>query len=445
MSTPVVRKRGHAIIAGASFGGLVAARAVSESFARVTIIDRDDLSPAPAPRPGVPQGRMTHGLTARGTMALEQLLPGLLGELAATGARIGDAQSDVHWYVDGRLVKPVPSELTAVCASRPLLELALRSRVAARPGVRFISRHDVIGLDMTPDSSSVTGIRLRSRDAARTLSTMPADLVVDATGRGTSSASWLDELGYRPPAVETVPAGIGYACRVYRHEPRHLGGRMGIVVGAHPGHPEGGVALAQEGGRLILSIFCRQNALPPTDPEGMASQADALPTPEFARIIRTATPLSETATMRFPASARRRYEELADIPAGFLAVGDALCAFNPVYGQGMSVAAAQAQALLSLLREGQDSIAARFFRAAAEVVDGPWSMVLGNDLRFPDAGGVRTPEADQAIAYMNALKAGAAEDAVLAAALLRVMNGVDAPSRLRDPALRERVSAGLRK
>jgi 2-polyprenyl-6-methoxyphenol hydroxylase-like FAD-dependent oxidoreductase len=172
----------------------------------------------------------------------------------------------------------------------------------------------------------------------------------------------------------------------------------------------------------------------------MAAYADALPTPDFAEIIRTATPLSEPATMRFPASIRRRYENLSELPEGFLVVADALCAFNPVYGQGMTVAALEAQALLRLLREGREDITRRFFRAAAEIVDSPWNIMLGNDLRFPHAEGPLTPQIGQSAQYMDAFRAAAADDAVLATALLRVLHLMDPPARLQDPALRERVA-----
>lgn len=443
MNAGTARKHGHAVIVGASIGGLAAARAVSDSFARVTIIDRDELPAVPAARRGVPQSRMVHGLTARGKIALDELFPGLVEELAATGVPIGDGQSDVHWYIDGRLIKPVASGLPLVCASRPMLEFAVRSRVAALPGVRIIARHDVTGLLTTPDRSSVTGVRLRSRNAAGTVSSMPADLVVDATGQGTSSTAWLGELGYAPPEQETVPVGICYSSRLYRRDPRHLGGRVGTVSAAYPGHPAGGLVIAQEGERFILALNGRNNVMPPTDPEGMAAYADTLPTPDLAEIIRTAKPLGEPATIRFRASVRRRYEHLGDFLGGFLAIGDALCSFNPVYGQGMSVAAAEAQSLLGLLRDGRENIGLRFFRAAAEVIDGPWTLLLGADLRFPDADGPRTPELEGATEYLDAFRAAAAEDEVLARALVRVLNLVAPPSELRDPALRERVARTL--
>jgi hypothetical protein len=324
-------RNGHAIIIGASIGGLMAAAAVSGSFERITIIDRDELPATPAPRRGVPQSRLTHGLTARGEMALGELFPGLVGELAAIGVPIRDGQSDVSWYIDGRRLKRAVSGLPVVCASRPLLEFALRSRVAVLPGVTIIGRHDVTGLLATSDCSAVTGVQLRSRDGAGPPSSIAADLVVDATGLGTGSASWLKELGYVPPEEETVRVGICYSCWLFRDDgdARYLDAGVITVVAAYPDSPLGGLALAQEGGRFILALNSRGNVMPPTGLAEMAIYADTLPTRDLAEIIRTATPLGEPATMRFPASVRRRYERLDHFLGGFLAIGDALCCLNP--------------------------------------------------------------------------------------------------------------------
>jgi 2-polyprenyl-6-methoxyphenol hydroxylase-like FAD-dependent oxidoreductase len=438
-------RNGHAIIIGASIAGLAAAAAVSGSYERITIIDRDELPATPAPRRGVPQSRLTHGLTARGELALSKLFPGLLEDLAAVGVPIGDGQSDVSWYVDGRLLKRAVSGLPVVCASRPLLEFALRSRVAVLPGVRIIGRHDVTGLVTTLDRSAVAGVQVRARDGGGLPWTMAADLVVDASGLGTGSASWLTELGYTPPAKETVRAGISYSCRIFQgdSDARYLDGGLITVVAGYPGRPLGGLAIAQEDGRFIVALNGRRNVVPPTGLEEMATYADTLPTPDLAEIIRTATPVGEPATMRFSASVRRRYERLDRFLGGFLAIGDALCCLNPVYGQGMSAAAAEAQVLRALLRDGREDIARRFFQTTAEFVDIAWTTVLGNDLRWLGAEASRAPELERAGEYMDAFRAAAADDPVLSSALVRVLNMVDPPSSLRAPDLQERVADAL--
>lgn len=438
MSTATAGKRGHAVIVGASIAGLVTARALAESFESVTLIDRDQLPPMPATRRGTPQSRMVHGLLARGAEALEQLFPGLHGELAAARVPTGDLQTDVQWHVDGRLLRPAPSGLVVVGVSRPLLESVIRSRVAALPGVWIIDRHDVIGLLASADRARVTGVRIQARYGNRAQTFLGADLVVDATGRGTPSAGWLTELGYQHAEKEEIRVNISYTVQIFRREAHHLGGRLATVCGAYPGQPKAGLVLAQEGERLILGLT-GWGIVPPTGREERAEWASALPSPDLEEVIRTAAPLSEPATMRFPGSVRRRYERLSEFPDGYLVVGDALCSFNPFYGQGMTVAALEALALVDLLRHGREDVGVRFFRDAAKILESPWGLILGNDLRFPHVEGARTPEVEQAAAYMDAYRAAAAEDAVLATALLRVANMIDTPDRLRAPDLRERV------
>jgi 2-polyprenyl-6-methoxyphenol hydroxylase-like FAD-dependent oxidoreductase len=432
-------KRGHAIIAGASIGGLVIARALSESFEKITLIDRDELPPAPATRRGTPQSRMVHGLLAGGAAALEELFPGLEAELVTAGVPTGDIQSDMHWYLDGRLLKPARSGLIGLAVSRPLLEFAVRSRVSALPGVTVVDRHDVTGLLTTADRTRITGVRIQDRDRPWAQSSMDADLVVDATGRGTRSPGWLRELGYPQADSEEVRVNLNYMTQLFRRESQYLDGRVGTASAAYPGMPRGGFVLAQEGDRFILGLSGWNGDKPPTDRDGMAEFADTLLSPDFAEIIRKATPLGDPVTMRYPASVRRRYEGLGEFPGGYLVVADALCSFNPFYGQGMTVAALEALALSRLLRQGREDIGARFFREAADLLDNPWSLILGSDLRFPDAEGPRTPQIEQSITYMNAYRAAAADDAVLGTALLRVTNMLDTPDRLAAPDMRERV------
>jgi 2-polyprenyl-6-methoxyphenol hydroxylase-like FAD-dependent oxidoreductase len=446
MSAAAASKRGHAVIVGASIGGLVIARVLAESFQKITLIDRDQLPSVPATRRGTPQSRMVHGLLAKGAEALEELFPGLGEELAAAGVPTGDLQSDVHWYMDGRQLKPARSGLITVCVSRPLLEAVIRSRVAALAGVTIIGRHDVIELLASADRARVTGVRLQDRDGNRARSSLDADLVVDAAGRGTPSPGWLAELGYERPDTEEIRINLNYSTQLFRREAHHLGGRVATACGAYPGHPKAGIVLAQEGERLRLGII-GWGLVPPTDREEMARYASTLASPDFEEIIRTAVPLSEPATMRFPGSIRRRYERLTEFPDGYLVVADAVCSFNPFYGQGMTVAALEALVLMDLLRHGREDIGVRFFQDAARVLETPWSLLLGNDLRFPHVEGERTPEQEQAAAYMDAYRAAAAEDAVLGTALLRVANLLDPPTRLREPDLRERVlnlTAGVR-
>jgi 2-polyprenyl-6-methoxyphenol hydroxylase-like FAD-dependent oxidoreductase len=444
MGSPASGRRGHAVVIGASMGGLVVARALADSFERVTLVDRDTLPDHPETRRGVPQGRQVHGLLARGREALEELFPGLSQELIAAGVPECDLQSQIHWYLDGHLLKPESSGLMGLAVSRALLEFTIRARVARLPEVRFIERHDVAGLTASPDRSRITGVRIRDRDdSAAAEAVLDADLVVDAAGRSPHSPAWLAELGYEPAPEEEAHIRLVYLSRLYRREPHHLGGRGGTAIAPYPGQLHGGFVLAQEGDRLILSISGRAGEEPPTDDEGMAEYAGTLVTQDFAEVIRTAKPLSEPVVTRYPGSIRRHYEQVTDLPQDYLVAADALCSFNPFYGQGMTVAALEGLTLTRLLGEGREDLPRRFFEATAKLLDTPWNMTLSGDMRLPDYEGPRSAALEQSAAYMQQYWAAAANDAVLATALLRVTNMLDDPARLTDPELQARVLRAL--
>ena len=432
---------GSAVVIGASVGGLLAARVLSDSYARVVVLDRDVLPDSATARRGVPQGRQLHVLLSRGKEALDELFPGLSADLNARGAPLVDLHDDVHWYNDGQRMRRAPSPLVAVGMSRPLLEDSLRARVAALPGVEIRSRVEVLGLTATADGSRITGVRLLPA-GADSEQTLAADLVVDASGRGSRTPVWLAELGYPRPAEEQVRVGVTYVTRIYRREPHHLDGLSGALTNAVPGSPRAGIVAAQEDGCYAVALSGMLGEEPPTDDAGMAAFADSLAAPQIGEVVRTAEPQGPPATMRFPVSTRRRYERLRRFPAGYLVMADALCSFNPIYGQGMTVAALEALLLRRLLATGADDLARRFFAGAAKVIDGPWSIAVGTDLRFPEVVGPRSPKVRFVNAYVHRLHVAAVADPVLGAAFLRVLNLVDPPTRLLAPPIVLRVLRG---
>jgi hypothetical protein len=393
----------RAVVVGASLAGLFAARALQESFDEVIVVDRDVPPAGPEPRRGVPQGRHPHGLLTRGLQAMDELFEGLGAELVAAGAIAGDIQQDLHWYLDGRLTAPARSGLVALAVSRPLLEHTVRRRVEALSGVRIVAGGEVV------------------------------DLVVDAGGRASRSPVWLPTLGYRAPAEEGVDVRVTYVSRHYRRNGDELDGRIGTACAAYPGFPYGGFVLAQDGDRFIGSLSGWLGEVPPTDDYGMALWAERLASTDLAAIIGGAEPIGDPVLMRYPRSLRRRYERLDDFPGGYLVIGDAICSFNPFYGQGMTVVALEAVLLRRLLAAGgPDQLAARFFAGAAELVDAPWSIANGNDLRLTGTPG----NVDD---YLLRLRGRLPDDPLLATAFLRVTNLVDPPSRLLEPDIRERV------
>ena len=435
----------RAVVLGGSMAGLLAARVLADAYAEVVVVERDELPDAAAHRRGVPQSRHIHGLLARGQHALEQLFDGLTAELVGRGAPAGDMQEGIRAYLGGHRLRPGPSGLLALQASRPLLEAGLRARVRTLPCVEFMDRCDVAGLTAS-DDGRVTGARVIARLDGSAEQTLTADLVVDATGRGSRTPAWLEMLGYPRPPVERVRIGLGYASRTYRLVPGLLDGDLGILTAATPDHPRGGALAAMENDRFLVTLFGILGDHPPTDPGGFTDFAATLQFPDIHQALRDAEPLDEPVPFRHPASVRHRYERLSRFPESLLVMGDAMCTFNPIYGQGMSVVALQALALRAHLQQHTRPQPVRFFRQIGRIVDVPWSMATGGDLAFPKVAGQRTMQMRVLNGYLAKLFAGAAHDPRLGRAFLRVAGLVDPPQALLAPGVAARVlRAGLRR
>jgi 2-polyprenyl-6-methoxyphenol hydroxylase-like FAD-dependent oxidoreductase len=429
----------HAVVLGASMAGLLAARVLTDSYGQVTVIDRDELPETPMHRRGVPHGRHLHALAARGQQALEELFPELTAALVADEVPIGDLLANGRLYFSGHRLRQAPTGLVLVCASRPFLEGRVRARVRAVPNVAFLDRCDVVGLATTPDGRRVTGPRVLRRADGSADEVLAADLVVDATGRGSRTPIWLDALGYPRPEREQVGIGLGYATRTYRLPPDALGGDLAVLNAATPQHPRLGALLMLEGDRWMLTLGGILGDHPPTDPDGFLAFARSLRFPDIYEAVRDAEPLDEPVAFRFPASVRHRYERLGRFPDGLLVLGDAVASFNPIYGQGMSVAALEALTLRRHIEQGIEPQPRRWFRDLARVVDVPWDMSAGGDLAFPGVQGRRTLKVRLVNAYLARLHAAAAHDADLASAFVRVVGLVAPPQSLLHPGIAVRV------
>lgn len=431
----------HAIVIGASMGGLLAARALSDFYTTVTVLERDAFPEADTPRKGVPQGRHAHGLLACGSAILEGLFPGYNAEVVAqSGGLIGDVANDVVWIGHNARLANGKSDLIGLLASRPVLEGHVRRRLLGLPNVVAIENCAVRGLVADPEGKHVTGVR--TCVGCMPEETINADLVVDATGRGSSSAAWLQELGYQPPANEKVHVGICSMTRTYRRRPGDLGGKLGIVaVGSAPNW-RNGVMLAQENDTWIVSAsgFLGDDA--PDNDQGFLAYLATLPTLEIHDVVARDEPQSGFTRYRYVDNHRRRYEELKRFPGNYLAFGDALCSFNPIYGHGITVAAQEAEMLQQCLRVGTKGLAQRFFKSAATIVDIPWHIAVGSDLRNPHVEGTRSPMLRLMNWYIDKLHVAAAEDSALATAFLAVVNLMMPPSSLLRPVIATRVWRG---
>jgi 2-polyprenyl-6-methoxyphenol hydroxylase-like FAD-dependent oxidoreductase len=424
--------------------GLLTARVLSEFYAEVTVVERDRLPDSPIQRKGIPQGRHLHSFLSRGCQLLDQFFPGILGELVDSGAHVMDdgdlsrIYTRMGAYQMNRSEKFAdPAALVFYLASRPLVEFHVRQRVAALRNVKFLDRHDISEPTVvTPDR--ITGVLLVNRDTGER-SAMDTDLVVDAMGRGARTPAFLQSLGYDRPAEERSASNWAYSSQLLRIPDGAMAVKM-MLIESQNGLPRAGL-LAYEEDTWILTVGRRvAEGDPPTDLAGLFGLAERCIPRSILNGLRSAQPIGDVAIFRNTGGLWRRYDRMQDFPAGLLVIGDALCSLNPIYGQGMTMAALEALALQAYLRAGREE-PQRFFRAAARHIGPIWAMNQSRD-RVPSPLDRRHSVRSRLVNWTmkEALKT-AENDIVLTERFFRVTNLVDPPSRLQDPALLARVIA----
>ena len=429
MSSP----HSSAIVIGASMSGLLAARALSGHFERVTVVERDVLPQRWDVRKGVPQAAHAHGLLASGYRVMDEYFPGLMTELEALGAPAGDVVGDFLWFQYGHWKLRHESGLRGITVSRPCLEGVVRQRVKALPNVTFVEAADGLRPTLDGITGRVTGLLVKEREFGAEKK-LDADLVVDATGRGSQSAKWLEEWGFGRPEELSVKVDVGYATRTFERRPGDFFQSMGgIISGTPPESKRYAAVLGAEGNRWVVTLVGTVRDYPPTDDAGWTAFAATLPIPAVHELVTSARPLTSIVSYRFPANQRRLYERMSRFPSGYLVIGDAVCSFNPIYGQGMSVAATEAKELDRVLAGGLDGLSRRFYGGVGKIVDIPWSIATGEDLRFPEVVGPRPPGTSLINRYMARVHAIASEDAIVCRRFFHVLNMLAPPSSLMTP------------
>jgi 2-polyprenyl-6-methoxyphenol hydroxylase-like FAD-dependent oxidoreductase len=444
-----IRRGRHAVVLGGSMAGLCAARVLSERFDRVTLVERDRLDDRAVARKGVPQGRHLHALLRGGQELLARWFPDLDDALLAGGAVPMEMGTDFVWFHFGAWKAPVASGVRAVALTRPFLEAEVRRRVRAIGNVRVLDGHDVTGLTSDAGARRVTGARVRARDDEGAPEvTLDADLVVDATGRGSRTPKWLEALGRGATPVSTVKVDVGYSSRAYAlPPPGTVPWKACYVLGQSPESRRLGIVMQVEGGLWMTVLAGLLGDHPPDDDAGYLEYARSLPDPSVWNALRHATPVDDIATYRFPAHVRHHYERVRDMPDGLAVLGDAHLSFNPIYGQGMTCAAIGADVLARTLdasRDGLVGASKAFQRALARELEMPWRMSTGEDLRYPEVEGER-PAGDAAMQWITArMHRAASRDPEVARAFYAVMHMVAPPTALLRPDFVRRVlgSAG---
>ena len=437
----------QAVVVGAGMAGLPAARALADYFEHVIVLERDALPLEASYRNGTPQARHTHALLAGGQRALTELFPGFQRDLAGAGAvplRVGlDLRLERPGY------DPFPARDISVVAyamSRPLIEHTVRRRVTQHANIVIREHCRAQEIVATPDGAAVSAIRFENGEGkSETLST---DLVVEASGRGNLTLGFLESIGRPRPEETIIGVDIGYATAVFAIPEDAPTGWKAVMTFDSPARGGlGAVMIPLEGNRWIVTLVGRHGDKPPGDLDGFLGYAQQLRTPTIYNAIKAAEQRGEIARFAFPASVWRHFERIEDFPRGLLPFGDSICRFNPVYGQGMSVAAQEACLLHELLKEHSGEadpfagLASAFFAKAAMLIETPWALSAVPDLADPKTEGQRPEDLQQRLGFAEALNHLAADDPAVHKLLFEVLHLLKPGSALNDPALVDRVKA----
>ena len=433
---------GRAIVVGAGIAGLCAARILADAFDEVAVIDRDPLPDEPVARDGVPQTRQIHVLWEAGRATLEELFPDYSEELVAAGGVVIDGQRDFYMYSQGYYLAAGSKPFPLYAATRPLYERLLRRRVSVRDDIHLRGNRPFVDYLATDAATTVNGVVVRNQDGDR--EELVADLVVDATGRTSRTPEWLSNHGYTPPATEEVHIDLAYSTTcIERPADDH---RMIGALAAAP-RTRGGAVLPVEDGRWLVNLHGIHGDHPPTDVEDARDFAASLPIPVVNALLDEYPLVSEgIAFYPFPSHRRYRYEDLDQFPDGLLVVGDAIASFNPIYGQGMSVAALEALILHHVLATADhEPLAVPFFDHVTEIVDPAWMLATGADFGFPQTRGDKPRGAAFFNWYLSRLFRKAHTDSVLTDAFTRVLSMQHHPTSLLRPSVMWRVLKPSRK
>jgi flavin-dependent dehydrogenase len=312
--------------------------------------------------------------------------------------------------------------------------------VRALPGVTVLDEHAVTALLSDGAAKRVSGVAIKRRVPGASERHLDADLVVDASGRGSRAAAWLREMGYERPEEEKIEIGVGYTTRVYRSRPDDLSGVKFVTIEPTPGRERRfGAMFRMEDGRWIVTLGGWLGERAPRDEAGFVEFARNLPAPDIHEVIKDAEPLGEAVKYNFPANLRRRYERLRKLPEGFLVTGDALCSFNPIYGQGMSVAALEAETLEACLAESLEGLPHRFYRRVSEVVDVPWKLAAGADFAHPGVTGNKALTTGIVNWYVGHVRRAISRDEEVCRVFTMVTGLLAPPSALFRPKIALRV------
>lgn len=432
----------HAVVIGGSVTGCLTAAVLARRFERVTVIEKSDFYDETGPRQSVPQEHHVHLLLLRGKQIIDRIFPGILSALEQSGAQVADLGHDVKWYQGGRWKNRYRSGIYAHYCSRRLIDNQLRRCLAAVPRVDILSGTRVTRIEFSGagDQRAVSGVIVDDGSGERSVS---CDLLVDASGRGTHMPTWLKEAGFGTVENSVVKTELGYASRIYRRLPAFAEQwQVLLVLPTAPAQRSMGVISPIEGNRWMVTTGGWFGHFPGKDPDDFLQALAALPVPDIHEVIRDAEPLSEVFTFKMPGSRRSHYDRIEHWPSGLLVVGDALSSMNPLYSQGMTIGALEADCIDTRLDEVlAGSLNCRQLQGLlCGVVDGAWNMATTEDFRFPETIGKRTWRTRFHHWYGAGLGKLSASNRRALETQIGVTNLVMEPNRLYTPAIVSRIA-----
>ncbi len=437
---------GNAVVIGGSMAGLLCARVLADHFQTVTLVERDPRTAQPEYRRGVPQGRHAHVLLLRGQQTVFRLFPEAYRSLLDAGAVAVNMGRDFRWFHFGVWKCSYESALDGISASRSLIEWTVGEHLRRLPNVTAMDGWSVEGLMY--NDGRVTGVRVGERSNHDHQRMLSADLVVDASGRGSQVPLQLEAFGFQRAPETVVRIDVCYASRVYRMPTGVRSWKVQYVI-AEPPAKRAGLIMPLEGDRWIVTLVGMHGDHPPTDADGFLAFAKSLPVPDLYEALRDAEPITPITRFGYPAGQRRHYEKLQRFPVGLIVAGDALCSFNPIYGQGMSAASMYADVLEQCLhdcagsRERLANLWKSFFLRAAKVAAIPWEMATGEDLRFPETVGARRPALRFLHWYTSKVHIASRHSPEVAERLYEVMHLLKAPATLFKPQILWKLLAAV--
>jgi 2-polyprenyl-6-methoxyphenol hydroxylase-like FAD-dependent oxidoreductase len=432
----------HAIVIGAGMAGLMAAKALLNHFSHVTLVERDTLPKEPDFRQGVPQARHGHVLLSKGQQILEQLFPGIDDEMATAGIPRIDWGKECSWLGMWGWLPHFESDLQTYLCSRIRLEWMVRQQLVKQPRLMLLEQCQIDRLLVNEAGSRVTGVVVRQQKQPEMQ--LIADLVVDTSGRNSSLPKWLKQMRYSAPTETKVTSFLGYASRWYERPTGYKADWKLLVIMAKPmAIKRGGMLLALEDDRWLLTLSGANHDYPPTDDAGFLDFARSLRSPLIYEAIKDAKPISPIYPYHRTENSWRHYEALDRFPDGIVVLGDAVCGFNPIYGQGMSTAALSVQLLDQLLQNHQGDrvgFSQKFQRELAQMLKDPWLMATSEDFRWDETEGEKPSLMTRFMhRYMDQVAKLALFDEEVYQTFVEVIHMLRSPSSLMHPKIALRV------